>query len=62
MTRKSLAVSIAVLALVLGGSTAGVAGTVVLGDAFTDEVKEAWTVTYTTLATVMIEASKEVAA
>ncbi|MGB1141194.1 MAG: globin family protein [Halioglobus sp.] len=33
-----------------------------LGDAFTDEVKEAWTETYTTLATVMIEASKEVAA
>lgn len=33
-----------------------------LGDAFTDEVKEAWTLTYTTLATVMIDASKEVAA
>jgi len=33
-----------------------------LGDAFTDEVKDAWTETYTTLATVMIEASKEVAA
>jgi len=33
-----------------------------LGDAFTPEVKEAWTLTYTTLANVMIEASKEVAA
>jgi hemoglobin-like flavoprotein len=30
-----------------------------LGDAFTDDVKEAWTVTYTTLATVMIEAAEE---
>ncbi|MEM8661869.1 MAG: globin family protein [Pseudomonadota bacterium] len=28
-----------------------------LGDAFTDEVKEAWTLTYTALAGVMIEAS-----
>ncbi len=28
-----------------------------LGDAFTPEAKEAWTVTYTTLATVMKEAS-----
>ena len=28
-----------------------------LGDAFTDDVKEAWTLTYTTLAGVMIEAS-----
>lgn len=33
-----------------------------LGDAFTDEVEEAWTITYTTLASVMIEASKEAAA
>ena len=33
-----------------------------LGDGFTEEVKEAWTITYTTLAGVMIEASKEVAA
>lgn len=32
-----------------------------LGDAFTPEVKESWTITYTTLANVMIEASKEVA-
>jgi hemoglobin-like flavoprotein len=32
-----------------------------LGDAFTDEVKEAWTVTYMTLANVMIEAAKETA-
>ncbi|QDT58780.1 Bacterial hemoglobin [Stieleria bergensis] len=29
-----------------------------LGDAFTDEVKEAWTQTYVTLSTVMIEAGK----
>ena len=28
-----------------------------LGDDFTDELKEAWTITYTTLATVMKEAS-----
>lgn len=33
-----------------------------LGEAFTPEAEEAWTVTYTTLANVMIEASKEVAA
>lgn len=33
-----------------------------LGDAFTDDVKEAWTITYTTLATVMIEAAGEEAA
>jgi hemoglobin-like flavoprotein len=33
-----------------------------LGDAFTDEVKEAWTITYTTLAGVMIEAANEEAA
>lgn len=33
-----------------------------LGDGFTDEVRGAWTETYTILATVMIEASKEVAA
>lgn len=32
-----------------------------LGDAFTPEVKAAWTLTYTTLANVMIEASKEAA-
>jgi len=32
-----------------------------LGEAFTPEVEEAWTITYTTLANVMIEASKEVA-
>jgi len=30
-----------------------------LGDAFTDDVKEAWTLTYTTLADVMIAAGKE---
>ncbi len=30
-----------------------------LGDAFTEEVKEAWTLTYATLATTMIDASKE---
>ncbi|MEM9254535.1 MAG: globin family protein [Pseudomonadota bacterium] len=30
-----------------------------LGDGFTEPVKEAWTETYTTLASVMIEASKE---
>ena len=29
-----------------------------LGEDFTDEVKQAWTETYTTLAGVMIEASK----
>jgi len=29
-----------------------------LGDAFTDEVKEAWTVTYTTVAGVMIEGAE----
>jgi hemoglobin-like flavoprotein len=29
-----------------------------LGDAFTDEVKEAWTLTYSTLAGVMIEAGE----
>ena len=33
-----------------------------LGDAFTPEVKEAWTVTYTTLATVMKEAAASAAA
>lgn len=33
-----------------------------LGDAFTDTVKEAWTTTYSTLADVMISASREVAA
>jgi len=32
-----------------------------LGDGFTDEVREAWTVTYMTLANVMIEAAKETA-
>ena len=30
-----------------------------LGDGFTEEVKEAWTVTYTTLSTVMLEAAHE---
>jgi len=30
-----------------------------LGDAFTDDLKEAWTLTYTTLADVMIAAGKE---
>lgn len=30
-----------------------------LGDEFTAEVEEAWTITYTTLAGVMIEASRE---
>ena len=30
-----------------------------LGDAWNDEVKEAWTVTYTTLAKVMIDAANE---
>ncbi|MEM1226036.1 MAG: globin family protein [Planctomycetota bacterium] len=30
-----------------------------LGDAFTDEVKEAWTVTYVTLSTVMLDAAHE---
>ena len=29
-----------------------------LGDDFTEETKEAWTITYTTLATLMIEAGK----
>ena len=29
-----------------------------LGDAFTDDVKEAWTVTYTTVAGVMIEGAQ----
>jgi hemoglobin-like flavoprotein len=29
-----------------------------LGDAFTDEIKEAWTVTYTTVAGVMIEGAQ----
>ena len=33
-----------------------------LGEAFTEEVKAAWAETYGTLATVMIEASKETAA
>ena len=33
-----------------------------LGDEFTEEVKEAWTVTYVTLATVMKEAAAEAAA
>jgi hemoglobin-like flavoprotein len=33
-----------------------------LGDAFTDEVKEAWVLTYTTLANVMKDAAEEVAA
>ncbi len=33
-----------------------------LGDAFTDEVKEAWVLTYTTLAGVMKDAAEEVAA
>ena len=32
-----------------------------LGDGFTPEVKDAWTLTYTTLANVMIEASREAA-
>jgi len=31
-----------------------------LGDAWTDEAKEAWTLTYTLLATTMIDAMKEV--
>ena len=30
-----------------------------LGDDFTEETKEAWTITYTTLANLMIEAGKE---
>jgi len=30
-----------------------------LGEGFTDEVREAWTLTYTTLATVMIEAAAQ---
>lgn len=33
-----------------------------LGDAFTGEVEEAWTITYTTLAEVMINAANEEAA
>ena len=33
-----------------------------LGESFTDEVKEAWTLTYTTLAGVMIEAANSEAA
>ena len=33
-----------------------------LGEGFTDEVKEAWTITYTTLAGVMIEAANSEAA
>ena len=33
-----------------------------LGDDFTDEAKEAWTQTYVTLSTVMIDASKEMGA
>lgn len=33
-----------------------------LGEAFTDDVKEAWTITYSTLASVMIEAGKEASA
>ena len=33
-----------------------------LGDAFTPELKEAWVIAYTTLATVMIEASETVPA
>ncbi len=32
-----------------------------LGEGFTPEVEEAWTITYTTLANVMIEASKDAA-
>lgn len=32
-----------------------------LGDEFTEEAKEAWTLTYTTLATVMKDAAREVA-
>lgn len=32
-----------------------------LGDEFTDELKEAWTETYTTLASVMIDAQKQAA-
>lgn len=31
-----------------------------LGDDFTDETREAWTLTYVTISSVMIEASKEV--
>ena len=30
-----------------------------LGDAFTPEVKEAWTITYTTLSTTMIDAANK---
>lgn len=30
-----------------------------LGDGFTDDVRESWTLTYTTLANVMIDASRE---
>ncbi|QDT13714.1 globin family protein [Planctomycetes bacterium K23_9] len=33
-----------------------------LGDEFTDDVKEAWTLTYVTISNVMIDASKEVMA
>ena len=33
-----------------------------LGEGFTDDVKEAWTVTYTTLADVMIDAANSAAA
>jgi hemoglobin-like flavoprotein len=33
-----------------------------LGDEFTDDVKEAWTLTYVTISNVMIEASKDVEA
>ena len=33
-----------------------------LGEEFTDEVKAAWTQTYVTISTVMIEASREVEA
>jgi len=32
-----------------------------LGESFTEETKEAWTITYTTLANLMIEAGKETA-
>lgn len=30
-----------------------------LGEAFTDDVKEAWTITYVTLSTVMLDAAHE---
>lgn len=33
-----------------------------LGDGFTEDVRESWTLTYTTLANVMIDASREPAA